>query len=79
LKYAIKNILLALGREKAYFECQILCSRKENDLKRKYSLKLEVEIVSRTKSNNNLTNTLVKQEAKHMPDFLGNVRSNLKL
>jgi hypothetical protein len=64
LKYAIKNLLLALGREKAYFECQILFSWKENDLKRKYFLKLEAGIISRTKSNNNLTNTLVKQEAE---------------
>jgi hypothetical protein len=62
-----------------YVECQILFSWKENDLKRKYSLKLEAGIVSRTKSNNSLTNALVKHEAEHMPDIFDNERSNLKL
>jgi len=60
---------LALGGEKAYAECQILFPWKENDLKRKYSLKHEAGIVSRTKSNNSLTNALVKHEAEHMPDI----------
>jgi len=69
LKYAIKYLILALGGEKANVECQILFPGKENDLKRKYSLKLEARIVSRTKSNNSLTNALVKHEAKHMPDI----------
>ena len=35
----------------------------------KYSLELEARIVSRTKSNNSLTNALVKHEAEHMPDI----------
>jgi len=39
-------------------------------LREKYSLKLEVGIVSRTKLSNSLTNALVKHEAKHMPDIL---------
>ena len=69
MKYAIKDLILALRGEKAYVECQILFPWKENDLKRKYSLKLEVGIVSRTKSNNSLTNALVKHEAEHMPDI----------
>jgi hypothetical protein len=38
LKYAIKDLILALGGEKAYFECQILFSQKENDLKSKIFL-----------------------------------------
>ena len=37
-------------------------------LREKYSLKLEAGIVSRSKSNNSLTDPLVKHEAKHMPD-----------
>ena len=53
----------------AYFECQILFSQKENDLKRKYSLKLEAGIVSSTKLNNSLTNALVKHEAEYMPNI----------
>jgi hypothetical protein len=69
LKYAIKNLLLALGREKAYFECQILFSWKENDLKRKYFLKLEAGIISRTKSNNNLTNTLGSKKQRYARFF----------
>ena len=44
-----------------------------------YSLKLEAGIVSRTKSNNSLTNALVKHEAEHMLDIFENERSNLKL
>jgi hypothetical protein len=48
-------------------------------LREKYSLKLEAGIVSRIKSNNSLTNTLVKHEAEHMPDIFENERSNLKL
>jgi hypothetical protein len=52
-----------------YVECQILFSWKESDLKRKYSFKLKARIVSRTKSNNSLTNALVKHEAEHMPDI----------
>jgi len=32
LKYAIKDLILALGGEKAYFECQILFTEKKNDL-----------------------------------------------
>jgi len=79
LKYAIKDLILALGGEKSYVECQILFSWKENGRKRKYSLKLEAEIVSRTKSNNSLTNALVKHEAEHMLDIFENERSNLKL
>jgi len=67
LNYAIKDLILALGGEKAYVECQVLFLWKEHDLKRKYSLKLKAEIVSRTKSNNSLTNALVKHEAEHMP------------
>ena len=55
-------------------------SIEKNDLKRKYSLKFEAGIVSRTKSNNSLTNALVKHAAEHMPDiFEKNERSNLKL
>ena len=39
LKYAIKDlIILALGRRKPIFECQILFPRKENDLKEKIFL-----------------------------------------
>ena len=68
LKYAIKDLILALGEEKAYVKCQILFSQKENNLKRKYFLKLEAGIVSRNKSNNSLTDALVKHEAEHMPD-----------
>ena len=72
MKYAIKDLILTLGGEKAYyFECQILFLWKKNDLKRKkYSLKLEAGIVSCTKSNNSLTNALVKNEAEYMPDIL---------
>ena len=39
-------------------------------LRVKYSLKFEARIVSRTKSNNSLTNALEKHEAEHMPDIL---------
>jgi hypothetical protein len=42
------------------FECQILF------FKRKYSLKLEAGILSRTKSNNSLTNALVMHEEEHI-------------
>jgi hypothetical protein len=35
LKYAIKDLILALGGEKAYFECQILFPQKENDIQSK--------------------------------------------
>ena len=38
-------------------------------LREKYSLKLEAGIVSRTKSNNSLTNALLKHEAQHMPNI----------
>jgi len=70
LKYAIKNLILALGGEKTCFECQILSPLKENDLIReKYSLKIEAGIVSHTKSNNSLINALIKHEAEHMPDI----------
>jgi len=31
-KFAIKDLILALGGEKAYVECQILFLLKENDL-----------------------------------------------
>ena len=63
---------MTLRGEKAYyFECQILFLWKETNLKRKkYCLKPEAGIVSCTKSNNSLTNALVKHEAKHMPDIL---------
>ena len=67
------NIFYNTLSKKAYVECQILFSWKENDLKRKYSLKLEAEIVSRTKSSNSLTNALVKH------DIFENERSNLRL
>ena len=40
----------------------------------KYSLKLEAEIVSRTKSNNSLINALVKHDAEHMLDILEKMR-----
>ena len=43
-------------------------------LREKYSLNLEAGIVSRTKSNNSLTNALVKHEAEHMPDIFENLR-----
>jgi hypothetical protein len=39
-------------------------------LREKHSSKLEAGIVSRTNSNNSLTNALVKQEAEHMLDIL---------
>ena len=66
----LKDLILALGGESLYFEYQILFPQKENDLISKiYSLKLEARIVSRTKSNNSLTNALVKHEAEHMPDI----------
>ena len=48
-------------------------------LREKYSLKLEAGIVSRTKSNNSLTNALAKHEVEHMLDIFENKRSNLKL
>ena len=48
-------------------------------LRENYFLKLEVGIVLRTKSNNSLTNALVKHEAEHMLDIFENERSNLKL
>ena len=48
-------------------------------IREKYSLKLEAGIVSRIKSNNSLTNALVKPEAEHMPNIFENERSNLKL
>jgi hypothetical protein len=69
LKYAIIDLILTLGGEKAYVECQILFSWKESDLKRKYSFKLKARIVSHTKSNNSLTNALVKHEVEHMPNI----------
>jgi hypothetical protein len=34
----LKDLILAFGGEKAYFECQILFSRKKNDLKIKIFL-----------------------------------------
>jgi hypothetical protein len=72
LKYAIKDLILALGEEKAYFECHILFPQKENYLIRvKYSLKVEAGIVSHTKSSNSLINALAKFEAEHMPDIFG--------
>ena len=43
--------------------------RRKIVLRENYSLKLEAGIVSRTKSNNSLTNALVKHEAEHMPDI----------
>jgi hypothetical protein len=46
-------------------------------LKVNYSLKLEA--VSRTKSNNSLTNALVKHKVEHMLDIFKKERSNLKL
>ena len=45
----------------------------------KYFLKLEAGIVSCTKSNNSLTNALVKHEVEHMLDIFENEKSNLKL
>jgi hypothetical protein len=39
-------------------------------LRVKYSLKLEIGIVLRTKSNISLINALVKHEAEQMPDIL---------
>ena len=48
-------------------------------IREKYFLKLEAGIVSHTKSNNSLTNALVKPEAEHMPNIFENERSNLKL
>ena len=53
--------------------------RRKMVLREKYSLKLEAVIVSRTKSNNSLTNALVKHEVEHMPDIFKNERSNFKL
>ena len=69
MKYAMKDLILALWGERAYFECHILFPQKENGLKRKYSLKLEAGIVPHTKSYHSLTNALVKHEAEHMPDI----------
>ena len=43
--------------------------RRKMVLREKYPLKLEAGIVSRTKSNNSLTNALVKHEAEHMLDI----------
>jgi hypothetical protein len=48
-------------------------------LREKYSFRLEAEIVSHTKSDNSLTNALVKHEVEHMPNIFENERSNLKL
>ena len=48
-------------------------------IEEKYSLKVEAGIVSRTKSNNSLTNALMKHETEHMPDIFENEMSNLKL
>ena len=53
--------------------------RRKIVLRENYSLKLEAGIISRTKSNNSLTNALVKHEVEHMPDIFENKRSNLKL
>ena len=44
MKYTIKDmIILALEGAKAYFECQILFSRKKNDLKRNIPRNLKQE------------------------------------
>jgi hypothetical protein len=43
---------------------------------REYYLKLEVGIVSPTKSNNSLINALVKHEVENMLDIFKNERSN---
>ena len=53
--------------------------RRKMVLREKYSLKLEARIVSRSKSNDSLTNALVKHKAEHMLDIFKNERSNLKL
>ena len=53
--------------------------RRKIVLREKYYLKLEAGIVSRSKSNDSLTNALVKHEAEHMPNIFKNERSNLKL
>ena len=53
--------------------------RRKIVLREYYSFKLEAGIVSHTKSNNSLTNTLVKHEVEHMLDIFKNKRSNLKL
>ena len=53
--------------------------RRKFVLRENYSLKLEAGIVSRTTSNNSLTNALVKHEAEHMLDIFDNERCNLKL
>ena len=50
--------------------------RRKMILREKYSLKLEARIVSCTKSNNSLTNALVKHEAEHKSDIFKNERSN---
>ena len=43
--------------------------RRKIVLREYYSFKLEAGIVSRTKSNNSLTNAHVKHEAEHMLDI----------
>jgi hypothetical protein len=53
--------------------------RRKMILREKYSLKFKAGIVSHTKSNNSLTNALVKDEAEYMPDIFENKISNLKL
>ena len=48
--------------------------RRKITLRENYSLKLEAGIVSHIKSNNSLTNALVKHEAEHMLDILEKMR-----
>jgi hypothetical protein len=43
LKYAIKDLILALRGEKAYVECQIFFHRRKMILREKYSLKIFFE------------------------------------
>ena len=69
MKYAIKDLILALGERKPILNAKYYFHGKEMILRENYSLKLETGIVSRTKSNNSLTNALVKHEAEHMPDI----------
>ena len=69
MKYAIKDLILALGERKPMLNAEYYFHRRKMVLREKYSLKLEAGIVSRTKSNNSLTNALVKHEAEHMLDI----------
>jgi hypothetical protein len=76
----LKDLILALGGvKKPILNAKYYFHRRKMILREKHSLKPKARIVSCTKSNNSLTNALVKHEEEHMPDILKNERNNLKL